>query len=270
MTTTSNITTQGIRHSFSTTGESLHVLDDIHMDIGQGEFVSLIGPSGSGKTTLLRIIGGLLSQTEGRVSIAGVEPVEAQRRKDIGFVFQDAALLPWRTVEQNVRLPLELNTSSNGRGDAELGRLLAAVGLADFGNYYPHQLSGGMKQRVALARALVFDPSVLLMDEPLGALDELTRSAMRYELLQIWEQSRKTVLFVTHSISEAVLLSDRVIVISPRPGRIVDDVRIELSRPRTKEVERTTKFLDYADRILESLSRETAFVSAATPTGEGD
>lgn len=267
---TSHILISGLSHLFSATGTDLQVLDDISLDIQNGEFVSLIGPSGSGKTTLLRIIGGLLTQTEGVVKLNGVEPRHAQREKAIGYVSQDAALLPWRNVEENVWLPMELNAPAKVCEKDELERLLAVVGLEKFRHYYPHQLSGGMKQRVALVRALLLNPCVLLMDEPLGSLDELTRATMRYELLSIWENSPKTVLFVTHSISEAVLLSDRVIVLSDRPGHIVLDTRIELPRPRTNEMERTTNFLDCADRVLTALSQNPVSASVVGTAAENN
>ena len=234
----------------------LAALDDVSFSVPRGQFLSIIGPSGCGKSTLLRIVGGLLKPSSGSAAIEGERPDEAQKRRDIGFVFQDPALLPWRNVLSNVKLPIEVSGHRRGKPDPEA--LLDVVGLSDFRKYYPHQLSGGMQQRVAIARALAFDPSLLLMDEPFGALDEITRSAMRYELLRIWQsqspaQERKTVLFVTHSIAEAVTLSDRVIVLSPRPGRVLADIDIELPRPRTEEIERSTPFLDYSDFLRSKL-----------------
>lgn len=250
-----HVAIETVSKRFPAKGGGLLVLDGVSLEAQEGEFLSLIGPSGCGKTTLLRLIGGLEATTEGRVLVRGLEPREVQKRKEMGFVFQDPSLLPWRTVHENVLLPLQVN-GGRGReglrpaptqGDADA--LLATVGLQEFARYYPHQLSGGMKQRVALARALVFDPALLLMDEPLGALDELTRSAMRYELLRIWETSRKTVVMVTHSIAEAVLMSDRVAVMTARPGRIADVVTIDLPRPRREGIERTAAFLDAVERI---------------------
>jgi NitT/TauT family transport system ATP-binding protein len=184
--------------------------------------------------------------------IGGRRPADAQRQHEIGFVFQDPALLPWRTVAGNVRLPLEIDGARRRRTDVDA--LLDLVGLREFRDYYPHQLSGGMQQRVAIARAMAVDPGLLLMDEPFGALDEITRASMRYELLRIWASQaeaagRKTVLFVTHSIPEAIVMSDRVIVLAGRPGKVVADVDIELPRPRTQEIERGAPFLDYAEHL---------------------
>jgi NitT/TauT family transport system ATP-binding protein len=217
----------------------LRVLNSIDAEIQRGEFVSVIGPSGCGKSTLLRIVGGLAEPSSGRVLIDAQPPDAAQRRKQIGFVFQDASLLPWRSVIDNVRVPLQVNRQRATGPLSEPERLLNLVGLSAFRDYHPHQLSGGMQQRVALARALVTAPSLLLMDEPFGALDEITRSAMRYELLRVWRSEAAerscTVIFVTHSINEAVLLSDRVIVLSPRPGSIVSVLDVDLPcarRPR--------------------------------------
>ena len=254
MVQTPHIVVRGLSHIFSSNHGALTALSNIEMEVPRGAFVSLVGPSGGGKTTLLRAIGGLLEPTSGTVLVDGAAPAEAQRRKAIGFVFQDPSLLPWRTVVENVRLPLQLNSTGPQNNSGEPGRLVEAVGLAEFTDYYPHQLSGGMRQRVALARALALDPTVLLMDEPLGALDEMTRTVMRYELLGLWEASRKTVLFVTHSIPEAVALSDRVVVMSARPGRILDDLTIDLPRPRGESIESSAPFLDYTRKIKETLS----------------
>lgn len=249
---TQHVSLQGLSHVFTDGREPLHVLDDVSIDVPRGQFTSIIGPSGCGKSTLLRIVGGLLEPSAGAVVIDGAGPHDAQRRHDIGIVFQEPALLPWRTVAGNVRLPLEIDGSRRRGTNAE--SLLDLVGLSEFRDYYPHQLSGGMSQRVAIARALAVDPTLLLMDEPFGALDEITRGAMRYELLRIWASqaeaaARKTVLFVTHSITEAIVMSDRIVVINGRPGRVVADVAVELPRPRTQEIERGAPFLDYADHL---------------------
>ena len=250
----SHISVHGLTIEFHTRQGSLTALKGVDMEVEEGAFISIIGPSGGGKTTLLKVIGGLLEPTSGTVLVNGLPPVAAQRRKDIGFVFQDPALLPWRTVEENIRLPLQLNAKETGIKTGDPAHLLDAVGLKDFRDYYPRHLSGGMKQRVALARALVLDPAVLLMDEPLGALDEMTRIAMRHELLQLWESSRKTVVFVTHSIPEAVLLADRVVVLSRQPGRIVREVAIDLPRPRSESFERSAEFLEYTRQVNEILA----------------
>ena len=246
------------RRSAANGKSELKALADVSLEVAWGQFVSVIGPSGCGKSTLLRIIGGLLRPTSGESLIDGAPPAAAQRRRDIGLVFQDPSLLPWRSVLGNVRLPLEIDRSARRRPAPSPEELLELTGLDEFAGYYPYELSGGMQQRVAIARALAFDPSLLLMDEPFGALDEITRSAMRYELLRIWQTApsgRKTVVFVTHSIPEAIALSDRVVALSPRPGTVRAAIDIELPRPRTQEMERSTPFLDYAD-YLRSLLKE--------------
>lgn len=249
------ISVSRLSHRYDTDTSSLEVLRDVSLEVAPSEFVSLIGPSGCGKTTLLRAIGGLTDATSGSIELSGMTPLELQRQKGIGFVSQDAALLPWRTALDNVRLPFQLNANSNGADSlATAEQTLNAVGLADFAGYYPHQLSGGMRQRVAFARALAFGPGLLLMDEPLSALDEMTREDMRYELLRLWEHQRPTVIFVTHSIPEAVVLSDRVIVLSSRPGEVVEDIAIALPRPRHQDVERSDLFLEYTYRVKDALS----------------
>jgi NitT/TauT family transport system ATP-binding protein len=239
----------------------LRALAAIDLTVDRGEFVSIIGPSGCGKSTLLRVIGGLQSPTRGAVQLDGGPPREAQRTKQIGFVFQDPSLLPWRSVIDNVRLPLQVNGRAKDGESPE--RMVDLVGLSEFRRYYPHQLSGGMQQRVALARSFVTAPSVLLMDEPFGALDEITRTAMRYELMRIWRSEAAdrtcTVVFVTHSIAEAVLLSDRVIVMTPQPGRIAANLDIDLPRPRDEDIEATPAFNEYT-QALRGLLREHALV----------
>ena len=257
-----HIVIQGVEVVYGAGSRSLRALADIDLSIRRGEFVSIIGPSGCGKTTLLRAIGGLQEPTSGRVRIDGKAPREAQRDKQIGFVFQDPSLLPWRNVVENVRLPLQVNRRESASIRDPEG-LIDLVGLSEFGCYYPHQLSGGMQQRVALARSFVTSPSVLLMDEPFGALDEITRSAMRFELMRVWRSDAAaancTVVFVTHSIAEAVLLSDRVVVMSSQPGQIAVVLDIDLPRPRNEEVEETGAFVDYT-RELRGLLREHALV----------
>lgn len=238
----------------------LTALERVSLDVEPGEFLSVVGPSGCGKTSLLRVAGGLLSPSEGTVELVGESPAEAQRAKRLGLVFQEPALLPWRDVRSNVQLPLEVNRSVSSHLPVSVEGLLNLVGLSDFATYRPHELSGGMQQRVALARALVFSPQLLLMDEPFGALDEITREQMRYELLRVWNSpiagARKTILFVTHSVAEAVALSDRVAIMSRSPGRIKAIVPIELSRPRTPEKERSSAFLNHVDRIRTLLRDE--------------
>jgi NitT/TauT family transport system ATP-binding protein len=239
-----------VSKTFEGRDASVEALREISLEMAENEFITLIGPSGCGKSTLLRIVGGLIPPTGGSVEIRGRSPKDAQKAKDIGFVFQQPALLPWRTVADNVELPFALNKGAGG--DRRLGttdELLALVGLSQFAKAHPYQLSGGMQQRVAIARALIFDPSLLLMDEPFGALDEITRDGMRYELLRIWSRAKKTVLFVTHSIPEAIVLSDRVVVMSKRPGEIREVIRIDLRRPRGEEIETTPEFVAYAARL---------------------
>lgn len=250
MSNTNHVQLSGIDMTYTRGEQRLVAVSGIDLAVAEGEFVSIIGPSGCGKSTLLRIIGGLQAPTAGTVIVGGAHPREAQRSKDIGFVFQDASLMPWRSVISNVRLPLEVN--KNGHV-ADPNALVELVGLAGFRDYYPHQLSGGMQQRVALARALTTNPTLLLMDEPFGALDEITRSAMRYELLRIWRAGvngkPSTVVFVTHSITEAVLLSDRVVVMTPQPGRIAAVIDIDLPRPREEEIEMDAAFIEYSRRL---------------------
>ena len=241
-----HIAIHGLTHEYGTNDDRVTALTNIDLDIDEGEFVSIIGPSGCGKTTLLRIVGGLLTPTLGTVRIDEASPDEARRQRLFGAVFQDSALLPWRTAAENVRLTIELlGVSDRDDKDRDIEELLEIVRLDGFGDSYPYQLSGGMKQRVALARALATRPRILLMDEPFGSLDEITRTEMGYELLRIWESHPTTVLFVTHSIAEAVMLSDRVVVLSPRPGEIVDVVDINLPRPRMDSMEESQDFGDY-------------------------
>lgn len=232
----------------------LHVLNNINFDVNEGDFVSIIGPSGCGKTTLLKIIGGLMKPTEGRIKILE-EPVEsALKQRKFGFVFQNPVLLPWRNVIKNIELPLEIASDKNYNNLPK--DLLKIVGLEDFGEYYPNQLSGGMQQRVAIARALIFEPSILLMDEPFGALDEITRNQMNSELLRIWQaetEKTSTVIFITHSIPEAVFLSDRVIVLSKRPAHIEKIIDVNLPRPRNTETKQSKKYIDLIECLRKAL-----------------
>jgi NitT/TauT family transport system ATP-binding protein len=246
-----SLSLSAVAHDYLVGDRRVPALLPLDLDLAPGEFVSIVGPSGCGKSTLLRIAGGLLTPSAGTVRIGGRPPRDAQRQKRVGFVFQDPSLLPWRTVSANVRLAREL--SRRGRAATGIGALLGLVGLAEYGDYYPHQLSGGMKQRVALARALALEPSLLLMDEPFGALDEITRSELRDELLLLRRRLDATVLFVTHSITEALLLSDRVVVLSGSPGRVLLSVPVDLPVPRIPEVEESPEFLSAARRLRSAL-----------------
>ena len=227
--------------------EGLHVLSDISFSVDAEEFVCVLGPSGSGKSTLLRILAGLLPPTHGEVFYSG-ERLNGPRR-EIGFVFQKANLMPWRTVLENITLPLELQQVPAGQAQAQAQELVNLVGLEGFEETLPRDLSGGMAQRVAIARALVHDPGVLLLDEPFGALDALTRERMGAELMRIWQARRKTVVMVTHAIPEAIFLADRVLVLSPRPGRLRLDLAINLPRPRQEEVRYTPAFGELAKHL---------------------
>ena len=241
-----HIRVAGVDVVYSNGSRGLHALAAIDLSVQRGEFVAFIGPSGCGKSTLLRLIGGLQPPTRGEVTIDGRAPQDAQRAKQIGFAFQDPTLLPWRNVIDNVRLPLQVNRQ-DGHDDPD--RLVDMVGLTEFRRYFPHELSGGMQQRVALARSLVTSPMVLLMDEPFGALDEITRTTMRYELTRLWQAQSPdcgcTVVLVTHSIPEAVLLADRVFVMTPQPGRIAAVLDVDLPRPRDEATEASPAFLEY-------------------------
>jgi NitT/TauT family transport system ATP-binding protein len=228
-------------------------LSDVNLVVEQGEFVSFIGPSGCGKTTLLRVVADLETGTAGRVLVNGVPPEQARRERQYGSVFQAPALYPWRTVERNVMLPLEIMGFSGEERRERARRNLALVNLAGFERKYPWQLSGGMQQRVSIARALSFDPHLMFMDEPFGALDEIVRDKLNEQLLQLWRQTRKTVLFVTHSIPEAVFLSTRIVVMSPRPGRIIDIIDCNLPAERTLELRETPEFLALAQRVRDGL-----------------
>jgi NitT/TauT family transport system ATP-binding protein len=228
-------------------------LENIDLEIEQGEFVSLIGPSGCGKSTLLRIIGDLIEPSSGDLTVNGKTARQARRDHDYGVVFQDAVLYDWRTVAKNIALPLELAGWDRERRRTRTEEMLDLVELQGFGEHYPWQLSGGMQQRVAIARALSFDPALLLMDEPFGALDEMTRERLNAELLRIWQASSSTVVFVTHSIAEAVFLSTRVVVMSPRPGRISRIIPIDLPQPRSAATREEPRFFELATEVREAL-----------------
>jgi len=229
-------------------------LQEIDLEIEQGEFVSLIGPSGCGKSTLLRVIGDLIEPSAGTVTVNGKPARQARQDHDYGIVFQDAVLYDWRTVSKNIALPLELARWDRRRRADKVKEMIELVELSGFENHYPWQLSGGMQQRVSIARALSFDPELLLMDEPFGALDEMTRERLNMELLRIWEASGSTIVFVTHSIPEAVFLSTRVVVMSARPGRIAGIVEVDLPYPRTALTREEPRFFELVTEVREQLA----------------
>jgi NitT/TauT family transport system ATP-binding protein len=249
-------------------------LEGIDLEIAPGEFVSLIGPSGCGKSTLLRIVGDLTSPSHGTVTVNGKPASQARRDRDYGMVFQAPVLFDWRTVEDNVKLPLEILGYDAAKRTARARAMLDLVELGDFLKHHPYQLSGGMQQRVAIARALAFEPSILLMDEPFGALDEMTRERMNSEVLRIWQQTGTTVLFVTHSIPEAVFLSSRVVVMSARPGRITNVIEVDLPRPRTDETRETRRYFELVTEVREALRAgggtldDRELLDGATPSVE--
>ncbi len=257
-----HVAAHGVGVRYPSRNGGVEALRGTSLEAARSEFVAIVGASGCGKTTLLRTLGGLLAPTEGAIEIGGAAPDVAQARKAIGFVFQDPSLLPWLDVERNVRLALEVNGGGEDADDAA-ARSVELVGLDEFRNFYPRQLSGGMKQRAALARALAIGPEVLLLDEPLGALDEITRAAMRYEILRLWERSGATAIMVTHSIVEAVAMADRVLVMDGPPGRIAGEVLVDLPRPRETAVERSEAFLGYVDEVQRLLELGAAYGSAA-------
>jgi NitT/TauT family transport system ATP-binding protein len=230
-------------------------LEGIDLAIESGEFVSLIGPSGCGKSTLLRVIGDLVQPTNGDAVVNGKPAHQARLDRDYGIVFQDAVLYDWRTVAKNIALPLELLGWSRAKRAARIRELVELVELRGFEDHHPWQLSGGMQQRVSIARALSFSPALLLMDEPFGALDEMTRERLNMELLRIWQETRSTVVFVTHSIAEAVFLSTRVVVMSARPGRVAELIDIDLPQPRTAETREEPRFFELVTAVREALAR---------------
>jgi NitT/TauT family transport system ATP-binding protein len=241
----------GVTKTFGKGGVT--ALQGIELEVGRGEFVSLIGPSGCGKSTLLRVIGDLVEPTVGEILVNGKSAHRARLDRDYGIVFQAAVLYDWRTVARNISLPLELGGWERARRNGRVHEMVKLVELEGFEKHYPWQLSGGMQQRVSIARALSFSPALLLMDEPFGALDEMTRERMNLELLRIWAETGSTVIFVTHSISEAVFLSTRVVVMSARPGRITAVVPIELEQPRTAETREEPRFFELVTEVREAL-----------------
>lgn len=249
------VNVQGLSKVFEGPQGDVHALDDINFGIGQGEFVSAVGPSGCGKSTLLKVVAGLLPASSGSVAYEGVPVTEP--RRDIGFMFQTAVLFPWRNALQNVLLPGEVFGKSRSDLEDEAYEIMSAVELGGFEKSYPWQLSGGMQQRVALARTLLYKPRLLLMDEPFGALDEFTREKMNNLLLKLWAEHRNTVIFITHNIQEAVFLSDRVFIMTPRPGRLVRELDVPLPRPRTFDVMKRSEFTDAVFEVREQLGVST-------------
>ena len=239
--------------TFQTADGPVHALSDIDLTVRKGEFVSLIGPSGCGKTTLLRVIADLEQPTAGALLVNGVSPHQARLARAYGYVFQAPALYPWRTIARNVALPLEIMGLSRAERTERVARNLDLVNLAGFERKFPWQLSGGMQQRASIARALAVEPDLLLMDEPFGALDEIVRDHLNEQLLHLWAKADKTVVFVTHSIPEAVFLSTRIVVMSPRPGRVYDVINCDLPAERTLDTRETPEFLAIAHRVREGL-----------------
>jgi NitT/TauT family transport system ATP-binding protein len=245
----------GVRKSYTKDGRTLQVLDVERFAVRDGEFVTIIGPSGCGKSTLLHIMGGFIPAEAGAISVYGKQ-VNGPG-PDRGMMFQEFALFPWKTVAGNVAWGLEAQGRARGEIETIVQQHLDMIGLSEFRNHYPAELSGGMKQRVALARVLAFNPKVLLMDEPFGALDAQTRETMQEEVTRLWERTKKTIVFVTHDIEEAVFLGDRVVVLSARPGRIREEVRIDLPRPRTLEIKKSMQCHEYRNRIWDLIRIES-------------
>jgi NitT/TauT family transport system ATP-binding protein len=247
------IEAKGVNLVFQTGDGPVQALKDINLTVGKGEFVSFIGPSGCGKTTFLRAIAALEHPTSGSLTVNGMTPDEARRKRAYGYVFQAAGLYPWRTIAKNISLPLEIMGFSKEEQQSRVERVLELVELSGFGKKFPWQLSGGMQQRASIARALAFDADILLMDEPFGALDEIVRDRLNEELLKLWNRTGKTIGFVTHSIPEAVYLSTKIVVMSPRPGRITDVIDSPLPRERPLDIRDTKAFIDIAHRVREGL-----------------
>ncbi|MBV7380214.1 ABC transporter ATP-binding protein [Maritimibacter dapengensis] len=251
--TTPVIEAKDLDLTFQTNDGPVHALKGVDLGIEKGDFVSFIGPSGCGKTTFLRVIAGLEHATGGTVTVNGMTPDEARRNRAYGYVFQAAGLYPWRTIAGNIRLPLEIMGIPKSEHADRVRRVLELVDLAGFEKKFPWQLSGGMQQRASIARALAFDADILLMDEPFGALDEIVRDHLNEQLLELWASTQKTIAFVTHSIPEAVYLSTKIVVMSPRPGRITDVIESPLPKERPLDIRDTPEFLEVAHRVREGL-----------------
>jgi NitT/TauT family transport system ATP-binding protein len=247
------ISARGVSLTFQTADGEVEALANVDLDVAEGDFVSLIGPSGCGKTTLLRVIADLEQPTAGNISVNGVTPEQARLQRHYGYIFQAAALYPWRNIERNVSLPLEIMGFDAAKRRERVGHYLKLVNLSGFERKFPWQLSGGMQQRASIARALSFEPALLLMDEPFGALDEIVRDHLNEQLLRLWDRTKKTVVFVTHSIPEAVFLSTKIVVMSPRPGRIIDIISCDFPRDRTLEIRETPEFIKIAQRVRSGL-----------------
>ena len=254
----SMISVEDLSLVFTTNDGPVNALSNINLNINEGDFVSFIGPSGCGKTTLLRVIADLEQATSGSIKVDGTSPKDARLNRLYGYVFQAPGLLPWRTIQQNCTLPMEISGQSGAHQQKQIDKNLKMVGLQDFHNKFPWQLSGGMQQRASIARALCINPQLLLMDEPFGALDEITRDHMNMELLRIWQETQKTVVFVTHSIDEAVLLSTHIVVMSPRPGRIVKVIESPLPRLKTLALRDQAAFHQLAAEIRSALANDHA------------
>ncbi len=254
------IETSDLSLTFETGDGPVHALSEVSLTINKGEFVSLIGPSGCGKTTLLRVIADLEQPTDGTISINGMSPHEARLKRAYGYVFQAPALYPWRTIGKNIALPLEIMGFSKEERAERVRKGLELVQLTGFEKKFPWQLSGGMQQRASIARALSFDPDLLLMDEPFGALDEIVRDKLNEQVLRLWEKTQKTVVFVTHSIPEAVFLSTKIVVMSPRPGKIHDVIECHFPRDRTLDIRETSEFIDVANRVRQGLREGHSYV----------
>jgi NitT/TauT family transport system ATP-binding protein len=247
------IEAKSLELTFQTNDGPVHALKDVNLAIEKGDFVSFIGPSGCGKTTFLRCIAALETPTGGSLTVNGMTPDEARKSRAYGYVFQAAGLYPWRTIAGNIKLPLEIMGYPKAEHDKRVEKVLEQVDLAGFGKKFPWQLSGGMQQRASIARALAFDADILLMDEPFGALDEIVRDHLNEQLLELWARTEKTIGFVTHSIPEAVYLSTKIVVMSPRPGRITDVIESPLPKERPLEIRDTPEFIEIAHRVREGL-----------------